>query len=394
MKVLFFNYEYPPLGGGAAYASQNILKEYSKMPDLEVDFVTSSIDDQYHLETIGSNVWVHRLPIGKNESNMTYQSQKELLVYAWKAYIFSKKLIKKAEEDKKPYDLTHSFFTVPCGFVSMLLARKYKLPFVVSLRGSDVPGYSERFGLIYHILTPIIVFIWKKAGAVMANSLLLKELALKSNPKQEIGVIYNGINIDYFRPGAIARENKNFTLLCASRLSRRKGFNYAIDAFSKIHEKYPDARLVVAGGEGNAEQELKQQVEDLKLENKITFTGFVTPNTEFLKYYNAADVFVFPSANEGMSNSMLEAMASGLAIIMTPTGGANELVKDGINGYIINFKDSDGIAQKLEKLIDDPELCRNMGRESRKIAQTLSWQKVAEDYFNLYKKVASNKNDQ
>ncbi|MDR3583416.1 MAG: glycosyltransferase family 4 protein [Candidatus Pacebacteria bacterium] len=386
MKILFFNYEYPPLGGGAAYASQNILKEYSKIPGLEVDFVTSSIDNEYHLEKVSENIRVHRLSIGKNESNMTYQSQKELLIYAWKAYIFSKKLIEEAEKNKKPYDLTHSFFTVPCGFVSMLLKRKYKLPYIVSLRGSDVPGYSERFSAIYYILTPIIVHIWKKAEAVMANSQLLKELALKSYSKREIGVIYNGINVDYFRPGVFPK-NKNFTLLCASRLSRRKGFNYAIDAFAKIHEKYPEARLVIAGGEGNAEEEWKKQVKDLKLEDKITFTGFVTPNTEFLKYYNAADVFVFPSANEGMSNNMLEAMASGLAVIMTPTGGANELVKDGANGYIVGFRDSVAIAEKMETLINNPELCRRMGEESRRIAETMSWQSVAGEYFELYKKV-------
>ncbi|MFA6047654.1 MAG: glycosyltransferase family 4 protein [Parcubacteria group bacterium] len=388
MKVLFFNYEYPPLGGGAAYASQNILREYAKLTDVEVDFVTSSLDNQYHLEKMGENIRVHRLPIGKNKNNLTYQSQKDLLVYAWKSYFFSKKLISEANKNKKPYNLTHSFFSVPCGFVSMILKKKYRLPYIVSLRGSDVPGYSERFSFIYCFLKPLIIRIWKKAGAVVANSSMLRDLALKSNNQQKVDVIYNGINIEHFRPGAISRENKNFTILCASRLSRRKGFDYVIDAFNKIHEKYPEARLVIAGGEGNAEEELKNQTKELKLENKITFTGFVTPNTQFLKYYNAADVFVLPSLNEGMSNNMLEAMASGLPIIMTPTGGAEELIKDGVNGCIVRFKDSADIAEKLEKLINNPELCKKMGIESRKIAEKMSWKSVAEKYYELYKNIA------
>jgi len=387
MKVLFFNYEYPPLGGGAAYASQNILREYAKLPDIEVDFVTSSLDDQYHLEKMGENIRVHRLPIGKNKNNLTYQSQKDLLVYAWKSYFFSKKLICDAEKSGKKYDLTHSFFSVPCGFVSMILKKKYKLPYIVSLRGSDVPGYSERFSFIYCFLKPIIVYIWKKASAVIANSSMLRDLAIKSNDKQKVGVIYNGINIEHFRPGAVPRVNNNFTILCASRLSRRKGFNYVIDAFDIIHEKYPDIKLVIAGGEGNAEEELKDQAKKLKLESKIIFTGFVTPNTEFLKYYNTSDVFVFPSLNEGMSNNMLEAMASGMPIIMTPTGGAEELIKDGVNGYIVKFKDSADIAEKLEKLINNPELCKKMGEESRKIAENMSWKSVADKYYYLYKQI-------
>lgn len=383
MRILFFNYEYPPLGGGAAYASQNILREYANFTDLEVDFVTSSLDGNYHLETIGQNIRIHRLAIGKNKNNLTYQSQKDLLVYAWKAYFFSRKLIKKAKKENRPYDLTHSFFSVPCGFVSMLLKWQYGLPYIVSLRGSDVPGYSERFSFLYNFLKPLIVFIWKKAGAVVANSSMLKDLAVKSNKKQKIGVIYNGINIGHFRPGVFPK-NDNFTILCASRLSRRKGFNFAIDAFSRVHKNYPDAKMVIAGGEGNAEEELKRQAKEKKLEDSVTFTGFITPNTEFLKYYNSSHVFVLPSLNEGMSNSMLEAMASGMPIIMTPTGGAEELIKEGVNGYIVRFKNSNDIAEKIEKLISNPELTKRMGEESRRIAEQMSWRSVAEKYHELY----------
>lgn len=387
MKILFFNYEYPPLGGGAAYASQNILKEYAKFSDLEVDFVTSSIDSEYHLDKLGEKIRVHRLPIGKNKDNMTYQSQKDLLVYTWRAYFFSKKLIKKAKIENTPYKLTHSFFTVPCGFISMLLKFQYKIPYVISLRGSDVPWYSERFTWIYYFIKWPIVFIWKMSSAVIANSLAIKELALRSNPKQEIGVIYNGINVDVFKPEENSKPHKEFTILCASRLSRRKGFNYAIDAFAKIQEKYPTVKMIIAGGEGNAEKEWKEQVKNLKLEDKITFTGFVTPNTEFIKYYNSSDVFVFPSLNEGMSNNMLEALACGMPIIMTPTGGS-EIIEEGKIGFLVRFKNSDDIAEKLEKLINNPELRKRMGENSRARALELSWKNVAEKYYALYEKIS------
>jgi glycosyltransferase involved in cell wall biosynthesis len=387
MKILFFNYEYPPLGGGAGYASFYILKEFSKIPELEVDFVTSSTNSDYHLEKMGEGISIHRLPVGKNKKNMTYQSQKNLIIYSWKAYFFSRKLIRQARTENHPYSLTHSFFTVPCGFISMLLKFEFGLPYVVSLRGSDVPWYSERFTWIYYILKWPIIFIWKKSAAVIANSLKIKKLALRSNAHQEIGVIYNGINIDIFKPENNPNQHENFTILCASRLSRRKGFNYVIEAFAKIIKKYPATKLIIAGGEGNAEEELRAQVKKLNLDDRVNFTGFITPNTEFIKYYNASDVFVLPSLNEGMSNNMLEALASGMPIIMTPTGGADELIKEGINGYIVKFKDSNDISEKIEKLIKEPDLVKKMALESRKIAENFSWKKVASQYAEIYQKV-------
>ncbi len=391
MKILFFNYEYPPLGGGAANASKSILKEYAKLSGLEVDFVSSSFNSEYHLYKISENIRVHLLPIGKNSENAMYQSQKDLIVYSWKAFIFARKLIKKASLEKKPYNLTHSFFTVPCGFVSMLLRFEFGLPYIISLRGSDVPWYSERFTWIYYILKWPIVFIWKMAAAVIANSLVIKKLALKSSRHQEIGVIYNGVYTDIFKPLENPTLHENFTILCASRLSRRKGFNYVIDAFAKIYKKYPSLRLTIAGGEGNAEGELKEQVKKLGLENLVHFTGLVTPNTEFVIHHRASDVFVLPSDNEGMSNNMLEAMASGMPIIMTPTGGADELIDEGVNGYIVKFKDSGDIAEKLEKLINDPALTKSMGIESRKIAEKMSWENVAQKYAEVYRQISKKK---
>lgn len=385
MRVLFFNYEYPPLGGGAGNATSWIMREFSKMPYVEVDLITSSIDNRYHLDTLGENIFIHRLPIGKDGRVLNYQSHKDLLVYSWKAYRFSLSLLK-----KKQYDLSHSFFSVPCGFLSYRLKKHFGLPYIVSLRGSDVPGYSERFLFLYKILTPLIVRIWKHAEAVVANSGVLKKLALQSNERQKVDIIYNGVNTERFFPlDDASRKNREvFTWLCASRLSRRKGFRYAIDAFAKLYPRYPEMRLIIAGGEGEAEAELKEQARSLGLDQAVTFTGYI-PNEQFYQYYQAADVFVFPSFNEGMSNNMLEAMACGLPVIMTPTGGAEELVHEGENGYIIRMADSEDIAEKVERLIVNRDLALRMGQSSRKAAEKMSWAHVAREYVEIYSRIAS-----
>ncbi len=379
MKILFFNYEYPPLGGGAANATFYLMHEFSQIPSVEIDLVTSSPHEEYELEKIGENIKIHKLPIGKNGKNLHFQSQKELLVYAKKAYSFAKKLT-----EKKEYDLSHSFFTVPCGFISCLLKYKKKIPYIVSLRGADVPGYSERFSLIYAPLKPIIKHIWKKSDFTIANSQGLKELALKSAPKKDIGVIYNGIKIDEFVP-AIQKPDDVFNILSVCRLTERKGINYLIDSMPEILKNYPKAKLLLAG-EGDQMENLKKQTRQLDLKEKVEFLGRVD-HEKIADIFKKAHVFVLPSLNEGMSNTMLEALSSGLPIIATDTGGTKELVVEGENGFIIQMKSAQDIAKKVTKIIENPELQKTLGRQSRQKAESMSWKKVAGEYLNLYKKI-------
>jgi L-malate glycosyltransferase len=387
MKILFLNYEYPPLGGGAGNATKYLLQEYAKYEDLSVDLITSAIDDEFVESQINGRVGIFRLPIGKNGKNPQKQSIKDLLVYSWKAYFFARTQLKKGES----YDVIHSFFSVPCGVLAMFLSWEFRTPYIVSLRGADVPGYAERFTFLYVFLRPIVRLVWKYAQYVISNSEGLKRLALKTKPDQTIGVIYNGVDTDFFCPNEEKRNLKTFTILCASRLTKRKGFIYAIEAFSKISQKYKHIRMIIAGGDGNATEELKKYVEQLGLTKKITFFGEYDHGS-LLKLQQSSNIFLFPSMNEGMSNSMLEAMASGLPVIMTPTGGAQELIEEGKNGFLVRFREAQDITEKLEILIQDKELCVKMGRESRRRAQVLSWSSVALEYKNRYaQSVSKNK---
>jgi len=376
MKVLFFNYEYPPLGGGAGNATFYILREFSKIHDLKVDLITSSIDGQYHEEKISSNITIYRIDIGKNKNNLHFQSKKDLIIYSWKAYFLARKLCR-----KNKYDLTHSFFSVPCGFISYLLKISLKTPYIVSLRGADVPGYSERFSSLYVILRPLVRLIWTHASFVVSNSQGLKNLATKTNQRQEIIVIPNGIDTNQFQPRleTSSRDN-NFKILCVSRITERKGIKYLIKATRYLPEK----AILEIIGEGNEKEKLDKLADDLKLEDRINFLG-LDNHDDLPEIYSQADIFVLPSLNEGMSNTILEALASGLPIIATDTGGTKELLTDGKNGFIIKMKDSQDISEKIKRLIINKDLLVTMGRVSRKVAENFSWQKVADRYLELYK---------
>lgn len=386
MKILFLNYEYPPLGGGAANATAYLLDEFSRMPDIEVDLVTSSVDEAYHRETIGDRIVIHRLPIGKNAKNLHFQSVKDLLTYGWKSYGFARGLLREGK-----YDLIQAFFTVPCGAVAKKLHRESGVPYVVSLRGSDVPGYSDRFGFLYPFLRPIVRRIWRDAAAVVSNSQGLKELALRTDPQRAIDVIPNGVDVRHFVP-VFGNDEKHSRLtkgalptvhltLGASRVTDRKGIHYLIEAIDLLKSEFVFSLKVI--GEGNAKERLEKMVRERGLESQVSFVGRI-PREDTLPYYQEADVFVLPSLNEGMSNAMLEALACGLPIVTTRTGGAEELVCEGVNGLLVKHADAQDLARALRTLAQDAELRERMGRESRALAETMSWEGVARQYVEMY----------
>ena len=354
------NYEFPPLGGGAANANRYLLAEFASDPNLEVDLVTSS-PSEYREESFADNVTIYRLDVGKEAIH--YWTQPEILRYSWKAYHKSREL-----EDETDYDLVHAWFGVPSGVV----ARALGLPYVAALRGSDVPGYNERFSIQYVALKPLIRKVWRDAAAVIANSRGLRELAWET-ADVSIDVIPNGVAVDEFEP--IYRDRDRLQVLCVSRLIERKGIRYLIEAAVEL-----DVELMIVG-EGNQEEALRHLARDLGIEDRVTFTGYV-PHDEIHGYYEDTDVFVLPSFNEGMSNTVLEAMAAGLPIVTTDTGGTAELLDD--NGYVVRAGDSHSIAEALSRYVRDGEKLRRHGRNSRAIAETMSWTNVAEQYRDAY----------
>jgi len=334
--------------------------------------VTSSASSSFETAHIGDNVTIHKLAVGKKKIH--YWTQREILTYSWKARRHVKRLMK-----EKEYDVCHAFFGIPCGAIAYLFRKK--IPYIVSLRGSDVPGFNKRFSLQYLFLKPIIRRIWKQAGAVVANSEGLRTLAHETDPKREIDIIYNGIDTEQFKPDADRRVGDRLRILCVSRLIERKGVDHLIRSVPIVRERLGDVFEVVIVGEGNLETELKSLSGQLGVADLVDFKGYV-PHERLPEIYDGSDIFVLPSKNEGMSNTVLEAMACGLPIVATDTGGTSELVKG--NGIVLSDVDSGAIADGLARLISDRETRASMGRRSREIAESMSWSKVADQYFEIY----------
>ncbi|MFP4171792.1 MAG: glycosyltransferase family 4 protein [Candidatus Hydrogenedentota bacterium] len=368
LRILMLNYEYPPLGGGAGNATHYLLREFAAFDDLHITLVTSSTHEA-RTEHPYDNITIHFLDIGKR-GNLHYQTNRDLLAYSWKAWHFCRTLFR-----EQAFDLIFAFFGIPCGVIAYLLGA----PYIISLRGSDVPGHNVRFKLLDRaVFRTISRIVWKKAAHVTALSKDLRELAHKTSSQQEIQVIHNGISCEEFRPNEIAR-GQNCTLLFVGRLIEQKGVSYLLRAMAKVRGACPNLHAYIVG-DGPLREDLRAEAEALGISGQVSLEGYI-PHGNLLEYYQKADVFVLPSLNEALGNVTHEALASGLPIVTTHTGAA-ELV-DG-NGIVVPKKDACAIARAIERLLHDRSLRDQMAKQSRLLAETMTWRKTAEAYYNLF----------
>ena len=374
MKILMLNYEFPPIGGGAAKANLCLLRQYAGRDDLRVDMLTSAPKPGFVSEKFSENITIHK--VGIHKKHLHFWRRSEVIEWLVKAGFHYRRLLR--END---YDLAHAFFGFPTGWLCYRKAGK--LPYIISLRGSDVPGQNARLQLDYKILAPVFGAIWKKASALVACSEGLKERALRFLPSVSIDVIPNGVELDRFFPAGTAEKSKVLRLLTVGRLSVTKRIELLIDTVEILHRTACKLHLTVVGG-GKMERQLRKIVTERELNDVIKIIGRV--NSEKMpEVYRQNDIFISASMQEGMSNAMLEAMSSGLPIVTTRCEGLAELI-DG-NGIIVKHDNIEDIAKAVKRLTDDPELYKQMSTAARKQAEKFDWANVASSYIEQYRKM-------
>jgi glycosyltransferase involved in cell wall biosynthesis len=378
MKILMLNYEFPPIGGGAANAHLHLLKEYAQRDNLTVDVLTSGPKPGFTTENFAENIIIYK--VGLHKKSLHYWRKTEVLEWLFKARPRYRKLLRDNE-----YDLVHAFFGFPTGWLCYRTAEK--LPYIISLRGSDVPGYNARLGLDYKILAGLFRRIWKNASVIVANSKGLRELALKFMPQVKINVIYNGIDTSKFIPADNKKIQKPLRLLIVGRLISRKRIDLLIEATAELNQLGIPAKLNIAG-EGNLMNELISLAEKLQIADKVHFLGRV-PSDQMPEIYRNNDIFLMSSMHEGMSNAMLEAMASGLPIITTRCEGAEELITD--NGVVVEQPQAQLIANAVQCLAKNKESYNLMSTAARKQAENFTWHTVAEQYMHCYNKIITTR---
>jgi glycosyltransferase involved in cell wall biosynthesis len=377
MKILILNYEFPPMGGGAGSATYNVAKELALLGH-QVDVLTSKLPGNPKKELIAGFRVFRVFSWRKGIHDCGFRGALSYVFFTIPYFIT---LVR-----RENYDVLHYFFGLPTGFLSLLPGKHTKIPYVISLRGSDVPFYDAYNGSLQWVHRPLIPFtkrIWHRAKRVVALSKSLKTTALKTNEDQRIDVIPNGIESDIFkrqdRAGA-EHKGKSFQLITVSRLIERKGIQHVLHALAKLKNK--DISLLIVGT-GNYEKQLKILCDQLSLNEIVTFYGYC-PREALPKLLSTGDAFILPSLAESFGMVFIEAMACGLPIIAGRVGGVPDFVHPE-NGILVDPENIDEIKDAILNLKNDRSMREAMTKANRiKAVQDYNWKNVAEKYLDIY----------
>lgn len=193
--------------------------------------------------------------------------------------------------------------------------------------------------------------------------------------------INNGIEI----AGFYKKRHDVFSFINVGRQDKNKNQMLILRAFRKLQCEFNDIKLYLIG-DGKEHDALKKFTVTAGLENKVELTGFLESPHEYLAN---SDVYISSSNREGLSLSVLEGMASRLAVIATDAGGVRDLARE--NGILIPVNDEEALLDAMRKLYKDRQLCAQMGEKSFEMVQDYSSANMAKMYCQLYGKFAKNK---
>ncbi|MDZ7264731.1 MAG: glycosyltransferase family 4 protein, partial [candidate division KSB1 bacterium] len=287
-----------------------------------------------------------------------FPNLREIFIYP----VMGKKAVQKLDQQ---FDL------VQCVSPHTLVASKPNIPAVISVHylisrqavmlGKYLPKqYKVFFNFFsYHLFRHFEARGFQHADCITVSRQAYKDYLIQRMkvPAEKIRIVKYGIDHEFFRP-ATTRANDKRMALFVGRGSLPKGFDTLVKAASKIKGQV----LAVAS---QIPKSLQQQIS--RLPNFEVRTGL--SHEELRELYQKATVYVMPSLTEGSPITTLEAMASGLPVVCTAEG-SGEYIEDGINGFVVPFKDENQIADRVNYLFEHPELCREFGTFNRQKVET------------------------
>jgi glycosyltransferase involved in cell wall biosynthesis len=374
MRILLINSEYPPVGGGASNATAYLSQAFIRAGHDIVVLTTRFAD--LPLDSFDGEVRVIRCRARRRERDRSNAFEQVRFMF------LAVPAILRLARHWRP-DASIAFFGIPSGPAAWMLRLFHRVPFIVSLRGGDVPGFRpEDFRLYHRLAAPLIRFIWRRADAVVANSDGLRRLAASFDGAVSIEVIPNGVALEEFD-----QSKRNWTaarILIVGRLAYQKGIDLLLQSLVELKELAWTLSIV---GDGPEKPELERMVDILELKERVTFQGWMDKASVHAQLAQAT-LFAYPSRDEGMPNAVLEAMAAGLPVIATHIAGNEELILHGKNGLLVPKDDSNALRDALRELIPDAQQRARMGAASRAIVEgKYSWQRTALEYLELIEKI-------
>lgn len=384
MKILMLSWEYPPrIVGGISRVvhdlSQRLIKDGH-----EVTVVTYRDGNSPYYED-DKGVKVYRV-----DNYMIHPNN----FIDWIMQLNFNMIAKASEIINKEgkFDVIHAHDWL-VAYSAKALKEAYKIPIVTTIHATENGRNSGIHDETQRYINDSEWMLTYESSEVIVNSNFMKSdlQRLFGLPFEKINVIPNGINLnnftgvekDYDFRRQFALDNEKI-ILYVGRLVYEKGIQNLIGAMPKILDHYHDAKLVICG-RGGMMDELKQEVRNLGIDNKVYFAGYCD-SKKVQKMYKCADVAVFPSTYEPFGIVALEAMLAGIPTVVSDVGGLNEIVDHGVNGMKSYAGNSNSIADSVLSLLFDPKLCDTVSKNAvKKVKELYNWNKIAQDTHYVYK---------
>ncbi len=380
MKLLLITNEFPPIGGGGSsvlqYAARYLTEDYGH----DVFVVTSSFRGLPRRDRLGA-ASILRVPAIRRHKD--FCAVWELITFGVSALVFCLWYVPRW----KP-DLIQAYFALPGGWVARILRLVYGTPYVLYFGGSDMPGANPtRYKNLYPFIRGLTRWVWRGSAVSTVCSEGLLALGRALDPQHDFRLVPNGVELVRFVP--VERPpNPVVKILFIGRLIPRKGFQYVVRALPRVKEFTDVPFEVEVVGTGAMRMHLDGLAATLGVSHLLKYLGTI-PYEKLHLAYQSVDIFALTSESEGMPCATLEAMGCGLPIVTTDVAGNQEIVHEGVNGFLVPVGDTEKLAQSLAWLIRDPSLRRRMGTESRRLVTPYEWRDIVRRYETIFREVVA-----
>ncbi|KQP62020.1 glycosyltransferase family 4 protein [Methylobacterium sp. Leaf112] len=383
MRICFVSRRYFPAISGMSVYAQNLLRELVQAGH-DVTMIS-----QYRGDDFGTRVYGGGPPppvpgvnvIGLEQVGEQTDGDFERDIGTMVATI-------RSEHERQPFDILHAQYGYPTGWATLLAAKAICVPTVVSIQGGD--GHWVGSCCETHRVAMCDVLAHANALLIGGPSFVDEVCDRLGSDPARFTIVPGAVDTARFTPGPGDHAGP-VRLFYHGRVDRRKGVLDFIDALGLVRARGVPFEAIISGIGPDVESSKARAAELNFSESEIRFTGYADYDT-VPDLYRAADVFVSPTYAEGFSNTILEAMAAGLAVVSTHSVGVSDCLRDGENGLMVQPGDVPALAEALTRVIEDDALRARLARDGlEECRRVYSWGAVGRRIMDVYDVVAGMK---
>ncbi|MHC2016472.1 glycosyltransferase family 4 protein [Methylobacterium sp. CM6247] len=383
MRICFVSRRYFPAISGMSVYAQNLLRELVAAGH-DVTMVSQYRGDAFGTRVYGGGpppsvpgVRVIGLEQVGEQTNGDFERDIDTMVET----IVS-------EHRERPFDVLHAQYGYPTGWATLLASKRIGIPNVVSIQGGD--GHWVGSCCETHRIAMCEVLAHANALLIGGRSFVEEVCDRLGSDPDRFTIVPGAVDTARFTPGAAGHAGP-VRLFYHGRVDRRKGVLDFIDALGLLRARGVPLETTISGIGPDVDSSKARAAELNFSEAEIRFTGYADYDT-VPDLYRQADVFISPTYAEGFSNTILEAMAAGLAVVSTHAVGVSDCLRDGENGLLVQPGDVASLADALQRVIEDKSLRQRLAADGLdECRRVYSWTAVGRQIMDIYAEVVGQR---